>query len=96
MRASIITIDAMGLKAVLDPVGQFFHEQCDALVCECVLTLQPRALGDVFNRQKDLMDLSAGPMDPARVEHHGTPADGRKVMVDLKCFQRLISENDGL
>ena len=63
------------LQAVLDPVGQLLHQHADTLMRDRVLALQPHALGDVFDRQEDLLYLVARPINLARVEHHYAPAD---------------------
>jgi hypothetical protein len=63
------------LQAVLDPVGQLLHQHGDTLMCDCVLAFQSRTLGDVFDRQQDLLYLVARAIDLARVEHHYAPAD---------------------
>ena len=63
------------LQAVLDPVGQLLQQQADTLAGNRVLALKPHALGDVLDRQEDLLYLVATPMNFARVEHHHAPAD---------------------
>ena len=49
----------MNLQAVLDPVGQLLQQHADTLVRDRVLALKPHALGDVFDRQEDLLYLVA-------------------------------------
>lgn len=64
-----------GLTAVLDTVGQLLHQHSDTLVCDRVLTLEADALGDIFDRQQDLLYTAVRPIDCARVEHHHAPPD---------------------
>jgi hypothetical protein len=56
-------------------VGQFLQQHADALASNRVRAFKPHALGDVFDRQEDLLYLVAGPINPARVEQHYAPAD---------------------
>ena len=48
-------------------MGQLLQQH--TFVCGRVFTLKPRALGDVFDCQEDLLYLVAKPVDFARVEH---------------------------
>ena len=53
--------------SIADPVGRLLQQH--TFVCGRVFTLKPRALGDVFDCQEDLLYLVAKPVDFARVEH---------------------------
>jgi hypothetical protein len=51
------------------------QQHADTLVRGRVLALKPRALGDVFDRQEDLLYLVVRPINLARVERYYAPAD---------------------
>jgi len=70
-----MTIEAINCRAVLDPVRQLLQQHADTLVCGRVLALKSRALGDVFDRQEDLLCLVIRPVNLARVERYYAPAD---------------------
>src|ERR1700675_2716800 len=72
------------LQAILDPVCQLLQQHADTLVRGRMLTLKPCTLGDVFDRQEDLLYLVASLVNLARVEHHYSPSDRRRKMLGLK------------
>ena len=62
-----------------------------------MLALERHALGDVVDRQQDLLRLVAGPINLARIEQHGAHTDRREDVFDLE--ERLhgsAAGNDGL
>ena len=63
------------LQAVLHAMGQLLHQHRDSLVCDRVLALKPHALGDVFDRQQDLLYFVVRSVDRACIEHHDATAD---------------------
>jgi hypothetical protein len=56
-------------------VRQLLQQHADTLVRGRVLALKPRALGNVFDRQEDLLCLVIRPVNLARVERYYAPAD---------------------
>jgi hypothetical protein len=84
------------LQVVLDPVHQLLHQRHDARVRDRALALEPRALGDVLDRQQDLLCLLAVVINLARIEHHHPPADRRKHVVDLECLDGRGAGDDRL
>ena len=81
-------------------MGQLLQQHADTFVCGRVFTLKPRALGDVFDCQEDLLYLVAKPVDLARVEHLNITLAANSVgrlLVQYTCQKPLhrANERDG-
>ena len=63
------------LQAILDPMCQLLQQYADTLMRGRMLALKLCALGDIIDRQEDLLYLAATPVNLARVERHYAPAD---------------------
>jgi hypothetical protein len=61
-----------------------------------VRALKSNAVGDILDRQADLLHPAVRPIDGARVEHHDVAADGREKPLDFKGLDCLLTRGDAL